>query len=124
MRPLSEDLRRRIVAAREGGAGTGEVCQRFSISRSSAERFWNQYRASGHLKPKQIGGYRTSRLAKHGSTLKRWIAQKSDMTLAQMRERLAAQFGLRIANTALWHQLDQLGLSYKKNDARRRARQA
>jgi transposase len=124
MRPLSEDLRRRIVAAREGGAGTGEVCQRFSISRSSAERFWNQYRLSGHLKAKQIGGYRISRLAKHGSTLKRWIAQKSDITLAQMRERLKEQFGIRIANTALWHQLDQLGLSYKKNDARRRARQA
>jgi transposase len=46
------------------------------------------------------------------------------MTLAQMRERLEEQFGIRIANTALWHQLDQLGLSYKKNDARRRARQA
>jgi len=112
MRPLSEDLRRRIGAAREGGAAIGEVCKRFSIGCINAERFWNQFRASGHPK------------AKHGAALKRWIAQKSDMPLAKMRKRLEGQFGIRIANTALWHQLDQLGLSYKKNEARRRARQA
>jgi len=35
MRPLSHDLRQRIIAARERGAGTGEVCRRFGVSRKS-----------------------------------------------------------------------------------------
>ena len=122
MRPLSEDLRRRIVAAREDGAGTGEVCQRFSVSRSSVERFWNQHRSSGHLRPKQIGGYRRSRLQPHERTLKRWIGEQADLTLAEMKERCWEQLGVRIGINALWHRLDRLGLSYKKNDARRRAR--
>lgn len=121
MRPLSEDLRRRIVAAREAGAGTGEVCQRFSVSRSSVERFWNQYRLRGHCQPKQIGGYRRSRLRPHERTLRQWITQQADLTLVELQQRCGERLGIKIGITALWHQLDRLGLSYKKNDARRRA---
>ena len=124
MKPLSEDLRRRIIAARETGEGSGEVSERFKVSRKSVARFWRQYSTIGHLRPKQIGGYRKSRLAEHGQMLKRWIRQKSDMTLAEMRQRCLEQLGVQIGNTALWHQLDHLGLSYKKNAARRRARPA
>jgi transposase len=56
MRPFSEDLRSRIVAARMDGAGTGEVSQLFRVSRSTVERLWNQHCRLGHVKPKQIGG--------------------------------------------------------------------
>jgi len=54
MRPLSQDLRQRIIAARERGAGTGEVCRRFGVSRKSVERFWKQHRLTGDCRPKQI----------------------------------------------------------------------
>ena len=84
MKPLSEDLRLRIVGAREKGAGTGEVCQRFGVSRKSVERFWKQHCQSGHCRPKKIGGYRRSRLAKYDRTLRRWIAQQADLTLVQL----------------------------------------
>ena len=124
MRPLSEDLRRRIIEARQAGAGSVEVSQRFRVSRRTVARLYKQYERSGHLRPKQIGGYRRSRLEKHGRTLQRWIGQKADMTLAEMKERCLQQFGIRIGINALWHRLDRLGLSYKKNDARRRARPA
>jgi len=124
MRPLSEDLRRRIIAAREEGEATGEVCQRFRVSRKSVQRFWKQYALSGHCRPKQIGGYRRSRLEKHGPTLRRWIAQQADLTLAELQQRCREHLDVRIGLNALWHRLDRLGLSYKKNDARRRARSA
>ena len=121
MRPLSEDLRRRIVEARAEGAGTGEVCARFAVSRKSVERFWNQHGASGHLRPKQIGGYRVSRLKPHEKRLRRWITQQADLTLAELQQRCEKELAVKIGLTALWHRLDRLGLSYKKNDARRRA---
>jgi transposase len=124
MRPLSEDLRRRIIGAREKGAGTGEVCQRFGVSRKSVERFWKQYGLSGHCRPKQIGGYRRSRLEKHERTLRRWIAQQADLTLVELQQRCREHLAVQIGINALWHRLDRLGLSYKKNDARRRARSA
>ncbi len=122
MKPLSEDLRQRIVRACEAGEGTGEVCRRFGVSRSSAERFWNQYRRRGHCRPKQIGGCRRSRLAEHERKVRAWIAAQPDLTLAQLQTRCREQLGVRLGLNALWHRLERLGLSYKKNDARRRAR--
>jgi transposase len=120
MKPLSEDLRRRIIQARQQGAGTGEVAQRFGVSRKSVQRFWRQHQRTGHCRPKQTGGYRRLRLAPHGRTLRRWIARQADLTLVELQQRCSTQLGI----TALWHRLDRLGLSYKKNDARRRARPA
>ena len=124
MRPLSQDLRQRIIAARERGEGTGEVCKRFGVSRKSVERFWNEYRRTGACQPKKIGGYRRSRLAKHDGTLRHWITEESDLTLSELQQRCLKQLKVTIGITALWHRLEQLGLSYKKNDARRRARAA
>jgi transposase len=121
MRPLSQDLRERIIAARERGAGT-EVCRRFGVSRKSVERFWKQHSLTGACRPKKIGGYRRSRLEKHDRTLRRWIAEQSDLTLNGLQKRCLEQLKVTIGITALWHRLEQLGLSYKKNDARRRAR--
>jgi len=124
MRPLSQDLRQRIVAARERGAGTGEVCRRFGVSRKSVERFWKQHRLTGECRPKQIGGYRRSRLEKHDRTLRRWIGAQADLTLSELQTRCLEHLNVSIGITALWHRLEQLGLSYKKNDARRRTRSA
>jgi len=121
MRPFSEDLRSRIVAARLDGAGTGEVSQLFRVSRSTVERLWNQHCRLGHVKPKQIGGYRRSRLSEHAPVLGRWIDKKSDITLMELRERCREELGVRVGLNALWHQLRRMGLSSKKNDARRRA---
>jgi transposase len=122
MRPLSQDLRGRIIAAREGGEGTGEVCKRFDVSRKSVERFWNQHRLTGKCQPKKIGGYRRSRLEKHDRTLRRWITRQPDLTLSELQQRCLEQLKVPISMTPLWHRLERLGLSYKKNDARRRAR--
>jgi transposase len=121
MRPLSEDLRRRIVEARLTGAGAVEVSARFCVSRRTVARLFGQFERSGELRPKQIGGYRRSRLAQHGRTLERWITGQADLTLTELRERCANELGIRIGLNALWHQLRRLGLSSKKNDARRRA---
>ena len=118
MHPLSRDLRLRIIAAREGGQGTGEVCRRFGVSRKSVERFWKQHCRTGTCQPKMIGGYRRSRLEKHDRTLRHWIAAQADLTLGELQERCRKQLKVSIGITALWHRLEKLGLSYKKNARR------
>jgi len=122
MRPLSQDLRQRIIAARERGEGTGEVCKHFGVSRKSVERFWNEHRRTGQCLPKKIGVYRLSRLAPHDRKVQRWIEAQPDLSLAELQQRCEEQLKVSIGITALWHRLRRLGLSYKKNDARRRAR--
>lgn len=115
MRPLDEDLRLRIVEARASGAGTGEVSRRFSVSRKSVERFWNQHCSNGHCRPKQIGGYRVSRLEPHDQRLRQWIAQQPDLTLVELQLRCQEELEVPIGLTALWHRLDRLGLNFNKN---------
>jgi transposase-like protein len=65
MRPLSQDLRQRIIAARERGEGTGDVCRHFGVSRKSVERFWKQYRLTGECQPQEIGGWSLAKLHLH-----------------------------------------------------------
>jgi transposase len=121
MRPLSEDLRRRIIEARQAGAGSVEVSERFRVSRQTVARLFGQFERTGVWAPKQIGGYRRSRLAAHGRTIDRWISRKADISLVELRERCLTELGITIGVNALWHQLRRMGLSSKKNDARRRA---
>ena len=122
MRTYSGDLRERIVAARKEGHSAMEIARLFRVSKRSVERYWKKYLGTGNIEPKQRGGYRRSRLQEHDQTLRAWIREKKDLTLAQLQERLARDLGIKLGTTALWHRLERLGLSYKKNAARRRAR--
>lgn len=124
MKSYSIDLRERLVAGRQRGQGAEELARLFNVSKRSVERYWKRHQEEATLQPKARGGYRRSRLEGHDEMLRQWIDQQPDLSLAQMRERLLEQLGIRIGTTALWHRLEKLQLSYKKNAARRRAKQA
>lgn len=124
MRTYSTDLRERIVATRESGQSAAEIAQLFKLSKRSVERYCKLQATTGSVLPKPRGGYRRSRLEKHDATLRRWIAEQPDLTLAELQERIARKLKVRLGITALWHRLEHLGLSYKKNLARRGAKPA
>jgi transposase len=85
------------------------------------ERYWRQHQDSGSIAPKQRGGYRRSRLAGHEETLREWIGAQPDLTLVELQARLRTKLRIKLGLTALWVRLEHLGLSFKKNSARRRA---
>lgn len=94
------------------------------MCKRSVERYWKAYESAGSLAPKQRGGYRKSRLAEHDESLRGWLKEDVNLTLKQIRVRLSQEFGVQVGTTALWHRINQLNLSFKKNAARRRARSA
>lgn len=124
MNPLSADLRKRIIVARQKGHRIVDIVERMGVSRSSVVRFWNQFTQQGHYQPKQQGGYLRSRLEGHDTSLRQWIARRPDLTLEEIKERCRSELGVVIAKSALADRLAKLGLSFKKNPARRRARSA
>ena len=124
MKSFSLDLPKRLVAGRRRGQCADELARLFGVSKRSVERFWKRHVQEGTIEPKQRGGYRRSRLEGHDELLRQWISQQPDLSLEEMCERLRNQLDIRIGTTALWHRLEKLGLSYKKNAARRRARAA
>ena len=121
MKSYSVDLRERIVGARARGESAAEVGRRFGVSKRSVERYWNLQQQNGSVAGKRRGGYRRSVLEGHDERLRRWIAKEPGLTLAQLGERIRRQLHMSLGTTALWHRLERLGLSYKKNAARRRA---
>lgn len=124
MRAYSQDLRDRVLSALEKGERPTQIAKRFEVSRVWVYLVGNRLRSEGKRTSLQIGGYRKSRLLALEPVLRSWIEDRADMTLAEMRERLAAEHAVTIQIPALWNQLDRWGLSYKKNVARQRARAA
>ena len=121
MQAYSQDLRERVLRALDRGDRPTEIARRFEVSRIWVYQVRNRVRQTGQRSSFQIGGHRRSRLAGMETALRGWIAAKPELTLVQLQERLAER-GLSIKVGALWHQLNQWGLTFKKNSARQRAR--
>jgi len=115
MKSYSDDLMRRVIALRSKGHTGAEVAVLFSLSKRTVERYWRSYRDTGSVSAKRRGGYRRSRIEGHDSTLKGRITKEADLTLEQLKERIREQLDISLGTTALWHRLERLGLSYKKN---------
>ncbi len=122
MKSYSQDLRERIIGARRDGASAEEAAKRYGVCKRTVERYWKRYAQTGKCAELRRGGRRVSRLKEHMCSVRKWIDEQNDLTLAQMLERLGSELGVQIKRQALWHQLNKLGLTYKKNAARRRAR--
>jgi transposase len=121
MRPYSEDLRRRIVKARERGESLDEVSKRFSVSISSISRYTKLDRDTGTVKAVKAGRKEGSRLDPYQATLTTWIEKEPGLTLEQIAQRCREELGLQISIPGLWFRLKSYGLSYKKNDMRKGA---
>lgn len=119
--PLSADLRRRIVACVQAGCSRRAAAERFAVSPASAVRLMQRVAETGSLEPGQIGGHRRSPLDAHAETLRAILAEKSDLTLAGIRQELKARLGLVVGLTAVHAAMHRLGLRHKKSPARRRA---
>ena len=124
IRAYRQNLRDKIIAGREQGLSGSVLARRYGVTVRTVERYWKRYRESGQSCAKPMGCYRRSKLADHDATLEAWIQERNDISMAELQQRCAEELGVGISINALWYRLKRLGLSYKKNDARRRARPA
>jgi transposase len=121
MQAYSQDLRERVLRALDRGDRPAEIARRFEVSRLWVYRVRDRQQETGVRSSFQIGGHRRSRLAEREQVLRAWIAAEPDLTLAELQQRLAKQ-GVATKIGALWHQLNNWKLTFKKNLARQRAR--
>jgi transposase len=120
-RACSGDLRRRVVAAVEGGQSRGSVARRFAVGRSTVYRWVQTAREEGRLEAKPMhGGPPPAIRGESETTLKRLVGADNHLTLAEYRDRLAEAVGVRVHPWTLGRALKRLGLTRKKEDAARR----
>lgn len=119
----SNDLRERVVRMKQEGVSSLSIAKLLKVSTRTVDRYWSRLSATGTINPNKIGGYRISLLEAHKSTLKLWIKARPEITVDEITKRCREDLNLKIARVAVWKMLDKFGLSYKKNSARKRARQ-
>src|SRR5512145_2567424 len=91
-KPLSEDLRVRVIQAVEGGMSRRAAAERFGVSPASAVRFVREWRESGTKRAKRQGGDRRShRIEAYREFILSAIEAKPDLTLEEIAEMLESE---------------------------------
>jgi transposase len=116
-RPLSEDIRERVVAAVAAGASTRAVAARFGVAVSSVVKWTQRYRATGSVVPGKMGGHRKRVLEPHRGFIMERLGQTPHLTLHGLKAELAAR-GVKVSHNAVWEFLRREGLRFKKNAVR------
>ena len=121
-KPLSKDLRHRIVAAVEAGGGMRAVAARYDVSPSSVSNISRLWRTTGSIAAKPMGGdWRSHKTEAHGAQILALVSQAPDITLDAIQAALR-NTGAAVGRISIWRLLERHDLSFKKNRARRRAR--
>jgi transposase len=116
-KPLSEDLRRRVVVAIEGGATIPEAAEQCEVSVSSVGRFLRLYRETGSISSAKFGGYKDFTLAAHEDMVRQLVAEQPDITLAELEARLAKK-KITVGKSSISRFLHHLKLPFKKGSSR------
>ena len=121
-RPLSRDIRGRLVSAVAGGMTRRSAARRFAVAASTAIKWVDQWRRTGDVGPRPQGGdHRSHRLEAHAAEILGMVGETPDITLSELAEHLDEAHGLKAAQSTIWRLLDRHGMTFKKNRARQRA---
>jgi transposase len=112
MRPLSNDLRQRILDAVDHHEGTQrELAERFAVDPSTITRLLQLRRKTGSAAPRPHGGGKPPTLdAKRLERLRQLVAEDPDATLKEYRQRLGITGSIMIISRGLV----RLGITRKK----------
>ena len=120
-KPLSIDLRERLISAVEGGMSRRSAAARFGIAISTAIKWVDQWRRTGDIRPRPQGGdYRSQRIEAHAGEILALVEETPDITLNEIALHLHETHGLKVAQSTVWRLLDRHGMTVKKNRARQR----
>jgi transposase len=121
-KPLSVDLRERVVAAVDGGLSRRKAAERFGVSISSAIRWTSLRRRTGEVRPKRQGGdKRSARIEAHGPLILSLVEARRDITLVELRAALAER-GIGVAVSTLWRFFERHRITLKKRPGTRPSR--
>ena len=122
-RALSNDLRRRVVAAVvEGGMSRRGAAKQFGVAPSTAIKWVDAWQRTGSHRPGRQGGDRRSqRIEAHAAAVLALIEETPDLTLAEIAVHLEDAHGLRVSQSTVWRFFHRRGVTFKKNRACQRA---
>jgi transposase len=115
-RPYSLDLRERVVDAVAEGSSARGAAEHFSIGASTAIKWSARQRRTGSVAPTPRPDSNNSKLNSHRDWLLALVESESDLTLAEIADRLLSERGVTASQSAIWRFYERNGVSYKKKD--------
>ena len=121
-RPLSNDLRERLIAAVDGGISRRSAAKRFGVAASTAIKWVAHWHRTGNVAPRPMGGdKRSHRIETHAEEILALVDETPDITLGEIAAHVEEAHGLRVAQSTVWRFLGRHHMTVKKNCARQRA---
>ena len=114
MRPYSSDLRERFGRALDRGMSALAAARLLEVSASTGVKWAQQWRATGKLSAKAMGGKRPVILEAERDWLLSRLERKCDPTLADLVAALHEERGVLVCRDTLWRFLKRCGKSFKK----------
>jgi transposase len=119
MRAIPFPARQRIIQLYEQGRSTRDIAEFFGFCVAAVRRVRQQFKERGTLQPQtHLCGRKTLLTAGRKARLQKLVAGRPDATLAELGAGMDRPFWTSTID--LW--LRKLGLTYKKNAARHRAK--
>lgn len=121
-KPLSHDLRTRLIKSVGQGMSCHQAAERFGVAVSTVVKLMQRWRQTGTSAPRPQGGDRRSgRIETYADEILELIAARADIALAEIAAHLEQNHGERFAQSTIWRLLDRHRMTFKKNGARQRA---
>lgn len=123
-KPLSMDLRRRVIrAVEEEGMSRRATATRFGVAPSTVVELVRQWKDTGSCAALAQGGdKRSARIEAHSAEILALVEARPDITLAEIAGHLLDAHGERSVPSVLWRFFDRHATTFKKNRTRQRAR--
>jgi transposase len=117
-RPLSLDIRERVIARVESGDSRRGAAEQFDISASAAIKLMQRWMATGRAEAKPTGGSR-SPLDDHKDRILAIFKEKPDMTLCEAAAVVSKRV-IKTSKSAIDRFCKRHKVTFKKNTARSR----
>ena len=117
MKPISTDLRTRIVEVyEEGQLSYAKVAERFRVSEGSVKNFVKQWRETRTIAPKPAANGKTFLIDATGEDVLRGLIEgKTDLSQMELREQLAEETGCLVSQPTISRTLQRLNVTRKKS---------
>lgn len=116
VKPLSTDLRRRIIEAHENREGTQtQIAKRFKVSRKTVYNVLRRWQEEDSLEPRPHGGGRSPSVTpEQEEKLRSALEEQPDLTLEELRQRCGISSSLASVDRAM----RRMGITRKKKSVR------
>ncbi|MEM6489709.1 MAG: winged helix-turn-helix domain-containing protein [Pseudomonadota bacterium] len=115
-KPLSLDLRQRVIDAINAGQSCRAAAARFGIAPSAAVKWHRLWRETGSVAPRPMGGdKRSERIEALGPAIFAMVEEAVHITLAEIAARLEAEHGQRFAPSTVHRFFRRHGWTFKKS---------